>query len=185
MALGPQSWKNLGLRPLFLFTSGHILTSHGKPWLKHIILNNIITKTDRVCWIDYERHSIAIKKCIHFNYYQFTRYDYYVTINQLSGFISFVTFSPWTSFHSLNLLSKQIPTLNKTLMLNQYLIPCLCFPISNCFNHIDQPILWVDGMWPLLAGHKNTDIFIRLSYYSRVDNAFQLEVCFSVYILIS
>ena len=40
-------------------------------------------------------------------------------------------------------------------------------------------------MWPLLAGHKNTDIFIRLSYYSRVDNAFQLEVCFSMYILIS
>ena len=32
---------------------------------------------------------------------------------------------------------------------------------------------------------KNTYIFIRLSYYSRVDNAFQLEVCFSVYILIS
>ena len=109
--------------------------------IKHIILNNIITKTDRVCWIDYERHSIAIKKCIHFNYYQFIRYDYYVTINQLSGFISFVTFSPWTTFHSLNMLSKQIPTLNKTLMLNQFLIPCLCFPISNCFNHIDQPIL--------------------------------------------
>ena len=105
-----------------------------------------------------------IKKWIHFNYYQFIRYDYYVTINQLSGFISFVTFSPWTTFHSLNMLSKQIPTLNKTLMLNQYLIPFLCFPISNCFNHIDQPILMVDGMWPLLAGHKNTDIFIRLSF---------------------
>ena len=25
------------------------------------------------------------------------------------------------------------------------------FPILNCFNQIDQHILWVDDVWPLLA----------------------------------
>ena len=39
-------------------------------------------------------------------------------------------------------------------MTNQHLVPCLCFPISNCFNHIDQPILYVDGSWSLLARHE-------------------------------